>query len=154
MNELVRTKQKSRDFTILIDFDGTCVTHEYPDIGLDIGAVKPLQYLTQNGYNLILFTMRDGKELEDAVGWFKKHNIPLYGIQTNPTQSLWTSSPKAYGNLIIDDNCLGIDLIYQAPHRPYVDWNKTSTKLFDRNLLNKEQLIDIHNFFKTFNLKL
>ena len=28
---------------IIIDFDGTCVTHEFPNIGKDIGAEKVLK---------------------------------------------------------------------------------------------------------------
>ena len=50
-----------------IDFDGTCVTHEYPKIGKDIGAVPVLKELVEKGHKLILNTMRSGKELEDAV---------------------------------------------------------------------------------------
>lgn len=33
---------------IAIDFDGTCVTHEYPNIGRDIGPV--LRKLVENGH--------------------------------------------------------------------------------------------------------
>lgn len=37
---------------IAVDFDGTCVTHEYPHIGKDIGAIPVLQQLTQEGHQL------------------------------------------------------------------------------------------------------
>lgn len=43
---------------IIIDFDGTCVTHEFPEVGKDIGAVSVLKELIKSGHNLILFTMR------------------------------------------------------------------------------------------------
>lgn len=43
---------------ILIDFDGTCVTHEFPLVGKDIGAAQVLRDLVSNGHRLILFTMR------------------------------------------------------------------------------------------------
>jgi hypothetical protein len=43
---------------ICIDFDGTCVTHEFPEVGKDIGAVPVLRKLVEQGHNLILFTMR------------------------------------------------------------------------------------------------
>lgn len=108
---------------ILIDFDGTVVTHEYPLVGKDIGAVPVLRKLVNNKHRLILFTMRSGKELDDAVYWFKERDIPLYGVNVNPTQHTWTSSPKAYGQLIIDDICLGIPLVGATPSsRAYVDW--------------------------------
>jgi predicted mannosyl-3-phosphoglycerate phosphatase (HAD superfamily) len=46
---------------IAVDFDGTCVTHEYPYMGNDIGAVPVLRELAESGFKLILFTMRSGK---------------------------------------------------------------------------------------------
>lgn len=110
--------------TINIDADGTCFTHDYPRIGKDIGAQKVLKLLTDNGHELILFTMRSGKELDEAVEWFKTNNIKLYGIQTNPTQASWTSSPKSLADLMIDDSALGCPLKYDASlsSRVFVDW--------------------------------
>jgi hypothetical protein len=126
---------------IVIDFDGTVVSHEFPKVSKDIGAEHVLHELIANGHNLILFTMRSdmdkkivdglkhhgivdvqGNHLTEAVNWFKERNIPLYGIQTNPTQFAWTSSPKAYGALIIDDAALGCPLVSIGVERPYVDW--------------------------------
>ena len=116
---------------VAIDFDGTCVTHDYPEIGKDIGAVPVLKRMTQEGYKLILFTMRSGVELEDAVEWFNSNEIPLYGIQTNPTQKSWTDSPKAYANLYIDDAALGAPLMYDESksNRYFIDWNGVSNYL-------------------------
>lgn len=118
--------------TIIIDFDGTCVTHDYPRVGKDIGAVPVLKKLVSNGHNLILFTMRsDINYLSDAVNWFKENEIPLYGINNNPTQKSWTNSPKAYGELIIDDAALGCPLIFnpKISSRPFVDWKKVENIL-------------------------
>jgi len=56
---------------------------------------------------------RPRKYLTDAVQWFSDNDILLYGIQKNPTQHIWTISPKAYGNLIIDDAGLGIPQVAQ-----------------------------------------
>ena len=69
---------------IAVDFDGTCVTHDYPRVGKDIGAIPVLKALVQKGHKLILWTMRSGIGLEAAVNWFKENDIPLYGIQINP----------------------------------------------------------------------
>lgn len=115
---------------ICIDFDGTCVKHEFPKVGEDCpGAVETLKELVEEGHGLILFTMRsDGgknKFLTDAVNWFEKNNIELYGIQENPTQKTWTTSPKAFGQLYIDDAALGCPLIYPlGGDRPFVDWKQ------------------------------
>ena len=113
-----------------IDFDGTCVTHDYPNIGRDIGAAPVLKKLADAGHRLILWTMRSGKYLEEAIYWFESHDIPLFGVNKNPEQHTWTDSPKAYCNLYIDDAALGIPLrISSKEPRPYVDWNEVSTML-------------------------
>jgi hypothetical protein len=139
---------------ILVDFDSTCVTHGFPGIGHEIGAAPVLKKLTDQGHKLILFTMRSnraepgkthdddiedvtGNFLDDAVNWFKGHDIPLYGIQTNPGQHKWTTSPKAYGTLIIDDIALGIPLIVDKElcKRPFVDWVRVELLLLKRGIL-------------------
>jgi hypothetical protein len=110
---------------IAIDFDGTCVTHEYPRVGKDIGAIPVLKMFVEAGHKLILNTMRSGDELADAVQWFEDNNIPLYGVNENPTQKQWTASPKVYAHIYIDDAALGCPLKMEpaVSNRPYVDWN-------------------------------
>ena len=128
---------------IAIDFDGTCVTHEYPSVGKDVGAVSVLEDLIYNGHKLILNTMRSGKELSDAVKWFENNNIELYGINENPTQKSWTTSPKVYAQLYIDDAALGIPLIeklmekngFTINDRPYVDWLQVRKLLVKHNII-------------------
>lgn len=113
------------ELVIAVDFDGTCVTHEYPYMGSDIGAVPVLKELTDAGYRLILTTMRSGKTEKEAVKWFKDNDIPLWGVNKNPEQTSWTSSPKVYADLYIDDCALGVPLTTSASStRPYVDWTR------------------------------
>ena len=109
---------------IAVDFDGTCVTHDYPEVGKDIGAVPVLKELVKQKHKLILWTMISGSQLEDAVEWFNSNGIPLYGIQTNPTQKSWTESPKAYANIYIDDAALGAPLKHDEMLSPreFIDW--------------------------------
>lgn len=114
---------------ICVDFDGTCVTHEYPKVGRDIGAQEVLTRIVEKGHSIILWTMRSGKELDDAVNWFMENNIPLSGINENPTQKEWTSSPKAYGHMYIDDAALGCPLIKNGNDRPYVNWKDVAVAL-------------------------
>lgn len=109
---------------IAIDFDGTCVTHDYPKIGQDIGAVPVLRALVEQGHKLILWTMRDKQELLDAINWFKHHEIELWGINNNPDQKHWTSSRKVYAHIYIDDCALGVPLVTGKHERDYVDWEK------------------------------
>lgn len=132
---------------IVIDFDGTVTTHEFPRVGKDIGAVPVLKELVANGHQLILFTMRSDRPdkqefyLLDAIDWFKKNEIPLYGIQTNPTQKKWTDSPKAYGELIIDDASIFAPLLYKDDigyvenGRPHIDWSRMRVELVRLGLI-------------------
>lgn len=114
------------DYVIAVDFDGTCVEHKYPEVGKDVPhAVETLRWLLDNQCNLILYTMRSGVHLEDAVNWFASKRLPLWGVQVNPQQHEWTTSRKCYAQIYIDDAACGCPLIYpksMGNDRPYVDW--------------------------------
>ena len=114
-----------RKAIIALDFDGTVVTHAYPEVGEDIGAVAVLKKLVAQEDKLILWTMRSGTLLEDAVAWFKKHDIPLWGINENPSQKEWTESPKLHADLLIDDSALGCPTCFlDGERRPAADWRR------------------------------
>ena len=141
-----------------VDFDGTCVKHEFPSVGEEIGASSVLKELTDKGHQIILFTMRSHRRegiakkgtigydnpegiiletdvLDDAIGWFEKHDIPLYGVNENPIQKSWTDSPKPYCNLFIDDAALGCPLIADSTGRDYVDWDSIRAYLIANKVL-------------------
>lgn len=138
---------------IAVDFDGTCVTHEFPYVGKEIGAAEVLKELTDKGHKIILFTMRShpgeinqnrtiggdiisNDTLQDAIDWFKKHDIPLFGINENPTQKDWSSSPKPYAHIYIDDAALGVPLKKNSlSEKPYVDWDIVKYHLHAKNIL-------------------
>jgi len=107
---------------IAIDFDGTLVRHKYPSIGIEVpGAVITCQQLANAGHKLILWTMRSGVELQEAVDWCNGKQIPLYGVNRNPSQLVWTTSPKAYAQTYIDDSALGVPLKRDGED-VFVDW--------------------------------
>ena len=113
------------------------MTHDYPRIGKEIGATEVLKRLVEAGHKLILNTMRSDKELQDAVNWFKKNGIELYGVNENPTQKRWTNSPKVYAHMYIDDAALGCPLI-NAPelsNRPFVDWDSIDLQLIQKGII-------------------
>ena len=82
-----------------IDFDGTCVTDLFPYVGDNIGAASVLRKLADKNL-LILYTVRDGKYLQDAVDWFRYNHIDLYSVNYNPEPV--SSSPKVYCDYYID----------------------------------------------------
>lgn len=110
-----------RPLYIGIDFDGTLVRHEYPYIGGAVeGAIETCHALMAAGHRLILWTMRSGEELAAAEAWCAVAGIALYGINANPDQD-WSTSPKAYCNIYIDDAALGCPLLSDGS-RSYVNW--------------------------------
>jgi hypothetical protein len=125
---------------IAVDFDGTCVTHDYPRIGKDIGAVPVLQKLAK--YNtLVLHTMRGDKQgdLGEAIKWFSDNGIPLYCVNKSPGQDEWTKSPKVFAHLYIDDMALGCPLKtdFNLSPRPFVDWERVEHMLYQIGVLNE-----------------
>lgn len=116
---------------VAVDFDGTCVTHEYPRIGRSIGAEPVLRRLILEGARLILWTIRGGEELEDAVQWFADAEIELWGINQNPEQATWSNSSKVYAKLYIDDAALGAPLkAGLQSERPFIDWPRVQEMIW------------------------
>ena len=118
---------------IAVDFDGTLVEHAYPEIGAELdGAFQCLMQLQAAGAQLILWTMRSGLELEEAVAFCRERGVNFWGVNKNPTQSSWTNSPKAYAQLYIDDAAAGTPVQWtERVNRYSVDW-ETLTPILTR----------------------
>ncbi|MGB2962497.1 MAG: hypothetical protein WBB69_00740 [Anaerolineales bacterium] len=128
---------------ICIDFDGTIVDHRFPDIGPPVPkALEWLKKFQEAGAKLILFTMRSnggrsGDALARALQYLEDNGIALYGVNHNPSQVHWTSSPKAYGQIYIDDAAFGCPLIHpEGFQRPCVDWDIVGPGVMEK-LLDK-----------------
>lgn len=128
---------KDKGYIIAVDFDGTCVEHNYPAIGMEVeGAVEVLRALNKRGHRIILNTMRSGKKLDAAVKWFSDRKIELWSVNRNPEQEEWTSSPKVYADLYIDDSALGCPIMFiDGVRRPVVKWSKIRTMLENDGVL-------------------
>jgi predicted mannosyl-3-phosphoglycerate phosphatase (HAD superfamily) len=109
---------------VCVDFDGTCVMHDYPRIGEDVpNAVNVLKKLNENQVKIILWTIRSGEYLQDAVNWFVEREIEIWAVNKNPQQRFWSKSPKAYAPVYIDDAALGCPLQKLSKEdRPFADW--------------------------------
>ena len=67
--------------TIAVDFDGTIVEHRYPEIGAEQPfATDTLKMLIKDHHRVILWTVREGKLLEDAVNWCRERGVEFYAI--------------------------------------------------------------------------
>ena len=96
---------------IAVDFDGTIVEHNYPDIGQEIPfATTTLKMLTKERHRLILWTVRKGKELDEAVEWCRQRGVEFYAVNKNyPEEKVDNESGycKIDAELFIDDRNLG-----------------------------------------------
>jgi len=124
---------------VAVDFDGTLVDHVYPEIGKPVeGAFDWLRRFKEAGAFLILYTMRadergsksiamfpgERKFLSEAVEFCREQGIEFDALNRNPTQDEWTSSPKAYAHIYLDDAAFGCPLTPpRNGGRPTVDWS-------------------------------
>lgn len=121
---------------VATDFDGTIVTHEYPNVGTPLPyAFETLKKLREKGIRVILWTMRGHPDLEkfphldirtgefipkdtlqEAIDFCKEKGLEFDGINFSPEQ--FSTSPKQYAHVYIDDTALGCPLV--SPRK--VDW--------------------------------
>ncbi len=98
--------------TIAVDFDGTIVREAYPEIGKEIPfAVETLRQLARDGHHLLLWTVREGELLEEALDWCRKRGLEFYAVNNNfPGEQDDTArrySRKLRVDVFIDDRNLG-----------------------------------------------
>ena len=98
--------------TIAVDFDGTIVTHEYPNIGKEIPfAVQTLKMLQDDGHKLILWTVREGDLLRDAIQWCREKGLEFYAANKDypeeEEQNNNHNSRKLKADIWIDDRNIG-----------------------------------------------
>lgn len=98
--------------TIAVDFDGTIVTHEYPNIGKEIPfAVQTLKMLQDDGHKLILWTVREGDLLRDAIQWCREKGLEFYAANKDyPEEEEQNNnhfSRKLKADIWIDDRNIG-----------------------------------------------
>ncbi len=97
--------------TIAVDFDGTIVTHQYPAIGEEIPfAIESLIKLQKQGHKLILWSVREGALLEDAIAYCKRKGLVFYAVNKNYPEEE-TDHPnysrKLQADIFIDDRNVG-----------------------------------------------
>ena len=97
--------------TIAVDFDGTIVRHRYPKIGDEIPfATETLRLLLRDRHRLILWTVREGKLLDEAIEWCRARGVEFYAVNRDfPEEDATGSgfSRKIKADLVIDDRNFG-----------------------------------------------
>ena len=96
---------------IAVDFDGSIVEHRYPEIGPVIPfAIQTLTMLQKEGHRLVLWSVREGKLLEDAVDFCRERGLEFYSVNSNYTEAQTDHqnfSRKLKADVFIDDRNVG-----------------------------------------------
>jgi hydroxymethylpyrimidine pyrophosphatase-like HAD family hydrolase len=118
---------------IAVDFDGTIVEHRYPEIGKTmLFAFETLKELQKQQHELVLWTYRAGKELDEAVEFCRKNGIEFYAVNKNYPEEefdIETVSRKINADIYIDDRNVG----------GFLGWSKIWQLLNDNQLGDAQQ---------------
>lgn len=97
---------------IAVDFDGVLCQDKFPEIGKpNYEVISLIRQLIDMGHEVILWTTRNGEELDAAVGWcvdrglhFCNVNGPAPSNEIKYRDKYPTQSRKIYADVYIDDH--------------------------------------------------
>lgn len=94
---------------IAVDFDGTVVEHKFPQIGREIPfAFEIIKKLQEEGHRVILWTVREGKMLDEAVEFCRSNGVEFYAVNAELPGNYDVARPrKVDADIYIDDHNLG-----------------------------------------------
>lgn len=97
---------------IAVDFDGTIVEDRFPAIGPELPfAVETLRMLQKDQHRIILWTVREGDTLREAVEWCRKRGLEFYAVNKDfPEENIELNeqfSRKLKADVFIDDRQVG-----------------------------------------------
>ena len=97
---------------IAVDFDGTIVEHRYPEIGKEVPfATDTLRMLINDQHRLILWTVREGELLQEAIDWCHERGVDFWAINRDyPEEEAEKNnhfSRKVKADYFIDDRNIG-----------------------------------------------
>lgn len=135
---------------IAVDFDGTIVEHRYPEIGKELPfAISTLKRLQEERHRLVLWTVREGKLLDEAVEFCRQRGLEFYAVNANfPEEEAKPGAAcrKLKADLFIDDRNVGAlpdwGVIYELVHR------RCSYARYMREMNQSEPIEEKPSFFK------
>jgi len=116
---------------IAVDFDGTIVENRYPKIGKpNPFAFETLREIQKHRHQLILWTYRAGKELDDAVAYCKRNGVEFYSVNRSYPEEHYDEkiSRKIHADIFIDDRNLG----------GFPGWSQVVQQLRDAGVLSPD----------------
>ena len=126
---------------VAVDFDGTIVENDYPQLGKPmLFAFETLKELQKRGFTLILWTIRTGKLLDEAVEFCRQNGVEFYAVNQNHPEEVFDASlpRKIEVDVFIDDRNLGgfpgWEKVFSmlCPNEPYELSQKKVLKMYKR----------------------
>lgn len=95
-----------------VDFDGTLCKNAWPEIGEpETEMIKNIKKLRQDGHEIILWTCREGDDLEKAVSWCADQGLTFDAVNDNLErikELFGGNSRKIVADFYIDDKALPV----------------------------------------------
>lgn len=136
--------------TIAVDFDGTIVEHKYPEIGKELPfAIASLKSLQEDGHKIILWTVREGQRLDEAVEFCRKRGLEFYAVNSEFPDASWSGrgvSRKLKADIYIDDRNVGGMPDWETIHKMitcHINFNDIMQKALDGEAIDDN--FDIYN---------
>lgn len=100
---------------IAVDFDGILCENKFPEIGPPIyPVISAVRELIDAGHEVVLWTSRNGAELEAAVKWCEDRGLRFCAVnEPAPTNEekyrdvYPIQTRKIYADIYIDDHSIG-----------------------------------------------
>ncbi len=130
-----------KNVIIAIDFDGTIVVDAYPKIGNpQLFAFETMKKLQAHGHRLILWTVRSGRSLEEAVAFCKENGIEFYAVNKNYEDEIIedTTGRKILADIFIDDRNVG----------GFIGWGQIHQHFFGEEGIVEQKPKGFFSFFK------
>ncbi|MFA5647120.1 MAG: hypothetical protein WC951_02320 [Bacteroidales bacterium] len=117
---------------IAVDFDGTIVENKFPLIGKPkLFAFETLKAMQDKGILLILWTVRKGEELNNAVEFCRSNGITFYAVNANYPEEQHDEdvSRKIEADIFIDDRNIG----------GFMGWSNVWQELFPEEAIIQQE---------------
>lgn len=110
---------------IAVDFDGVLCEDKFPEIGSPkYGMISAVRQAMDAGHEVILWTTRNGKELEEAVAWCEDYGLHFCTVNDQAPSNkkeyegkYQTESRKVYADMYIDDHDASYMLLGELTNR-------------------------------------
>lgn len=109
---------------LAVDFDGTLVCDEFPDLGFpNMELLHALVEVRKRGHKVILWTCRSGDHLVQAVYMMKELGLEFDAINCNLpdiVEKYGGDTRKVYADIYIDDKACRMFVPHNKSYSQYV----------------------------------